>query len=350
MYDWQFFAELRHLITRDPAGRGLDRIPGRSLVSHTAADLQAACTSLAVSKRLEVAIVTGFYVARAECYETDGPLGAIFLADILHQLGAGVTILSEAGCCSVLEIALRLNGLEDHIRLSELPSPDDPETNSWMQSFWQRNPHITHLISIERAGPSHSLSSLIQQSFDQPAPIGQFAREVDPGCWNRPYSMRGYELAAFTSPVHRLFEVHPAHVHTIGVGDGGNEIGMGRIPWLIIRDNIDGGSKIACRIPTQALIVSGTSNWGAYALAAGTAWLKHRHDLAATFDASREAQLWEATLAKEPLVDGITASCQLTVDGLEWNEYRTVMDHLSLMLQRERSATHGIQRLSSLHG
>jgi len=350
MDDWQFFSELRHLIHQDPAGRGLDRIPGRSLFSFSAADLQPACQSLAAAKQLEVAIITGFYIPMAECYETDGPLGALFLAEVLHQLGASVTIISESGCSAALEVALRLSGLEDHVQLDDLPSANAPDFEGWVQGFWRRHHHLTHLISIERVGPSHTLASLIQQYGSQPAPVGEFVRIVDAADWNRPYNMRGHDLSAFNAPAHRLLETMPGHVVSLGIGDGGNEIGMGRLPWDIIHGNIQHGGKIACRIPTHRLIVSGTSNWGAYALAAGTVWLRQQHDLSKLFDAEREAQLWEATLEKEPLVDGVTAENILSVDGLAWNEYRQPMAGMQKLLDRRRRSEHGVSRFPSVHG
>jgi len=350
MTDWQFFTELRRIITHDPGGRGLDRMAGRSLVSLTAPDVETACRSLAGTKRLEVALVTGFYVVRAESYETDGPLGTVFLAEMLHKLGASVTIISEAGCNAVHEVALRLSGLEDQIHLVDLPGPGRGGFEEWLQSFWIQHAHLTHLISIERVGPSHTLQSLMAQYGDQPAPMATFTREVDSIDWNIPHNMRGHDLSAFTSPAHRLFETSPPPVKTIGIGDGGNEIGMGRVPWDVIRSNINLGNKIACRVPTQQLIVAGTSNWGAYALATGTVWLRQDLELATQFDADREAQLWEATIAKEALVDGVTADCQLTVDGLEWKEYRQPMDAMRLLLQRERGLGHGVQRFPSVHG
>jgi hypothetical protein len=346
MTDWQFFAELRHLITADPGRRGLDRVAGRSLVSLSAPDLEAACRSLAAARQPSVALVTGFYVARAESYETDGPLGVIALAEVLHHLGVRVTILAEPGCNAVHEVALRLNGLEDDIHLEDLP-PVDGDMEAWRVNFWKQHPHLTHLIAIERVGPSHTLESLLRQYGQQPAPLAAFTQEVDAGSWNRPHNMRGYDLAAFTSPAHLLFETLPPGVQSIGIGDGGNEIGMGKIPWDVIRNNVEGGSKIACRIATHHLIVAGTSNWGAYALAAGVAWLKQL-SLSQLFDADREAQLWEAVLVKEPLADGITAACQLTVDGLEWNAYRKVMDQLHLWLEQRHP--HGVQQFPSVHG
>ena len=62
----------------------------------------------------------------------------------------------------------------------------------------------------------------------------------------------------------------PAHaalgLHTIGVGDGGNEIGMGRVEDYAIEGVVDHGENIACTVPTDQLVVAGTSNRGAHAL------------------------------------------------------------------------------------
>ena len=59
---------------------------------------------------------------------------------------------------------------------------------------------------------------------------------------------------------------HAARLHTIGVGDGGNEIGMGRVEDYAIEGVVDHGENIACTVPTDQLVVAGTSNWGAHAL------------------------------------------------------------------------------------
>ena len=58
---------------------------------------------------------------------------------------------------------------------------------------------------------------------------------------------------------------HPEIV-TIGIGDGGNEIGMGKV-FERVAANIQHGSEIACTVPTNYLIAAGVSNWGGNALA-----------------------------------------------------------------------------------
>jgi hypothetical protein len=332
MEPWLFFSRLRHLVQFDIGGRGLDRQPGNNLFTACAGDLEAACRSIADVKRPQVAIVTGFYITQAEAYETDGPLGSFFLAEVLHQLGVGVTLLAEPACTSVLEVALRLSGLEVHINLEDLPSPANPISENWSTDFWNKHRQLTHLIAIERVGPTHTLTSLAAQTRNYPPPTGEFVTRVSPGSWNRPHNMRGFDLSPFAAPAHLLFEGKPKQVISIGIGDGGNEIGMGKIPWETIAANIATGDRIACRIATNHLIVAGNSNWGAYALAAGISFLRNQAEAGRLFNADREAQFWEAVLEKETLVDGVTGRKELTVDGQPWEEYRRPLTEMGNLL------------------
>ena len=62
-----------------------------------------------------------------------------------------------------------------------------------------------------------------------------------------------------------LAKKHPEIV-TIGIGDGGNEIGMGKV-FERVAANVQYGSEIACTVASDYLISAGVSNWGGYALA-----------------------------------------------------------------------------------
>jgi hypothetical protein len=113
----------------------------------------------------------------------------------------------------------------------------------------------------------------------------------------------------------------PPLLRTIGIGDGGNEIGMGKIPRDVIEANVPLGRKIACRTPTDWLIVAGTSNWGAYALAAGFRLLKGAPLPAEMFDRDNEYRVIESMVQAGPLVDGMTGIRSVTVDGLSFERY-----------------------------
>jgi hypothetical protein len=123
-------------------------------------------------------------------------------------------------------------------------------------------------------------------------------------------------------------------VVTIGIGDGGNEIGMGKIPTTIIRDNIPLGEQIACREPTDYLIVAGVSNWGAYALACGIAVVKGFVPPRVWFDLAYEQAILTRMAEQGPLVDGISGQIGASVDGLRFEVYAEPIRQLERILRR----------------
>ena len=136
--------------------------------------------------------------------------------------------------------------------------------------------------------------------------------------------MRGRDITDLVLRAEQIFSrdaFYPDHPTTIGIGDGGNEIGMGKIPHETIVKNIPNGDLIHCRVPTDHLIVAGVSNWGAYALAAGLFVLLDRKPPPDLFDPDRELTILEAMVREGPLVDGVTGQQTATVDGLSWDEY-----------------------------
>jgi hypothetical protein len=138
--------------------------------------------------------------------------------------------------------------------------------------------------------------------------------------------MRGLDITEMMSPAHRLFEVaRQGKITTIGIGDGGNEIGMGKIPWGVIRRNIPRGGLVACRVPTDYLIVSGISNWGAYALAAGVAHLRGQSLAAEMFDPRREEELLQVLVERGGLVDGVSGAPEAVVDAVPFERYGEVL-------------------------
>lgn len=312
--------QLRELIQNDVGQRGLRTDPERNLINACPDDFRAACQSLAEHKAPGLAVVTGFFIPTATppAGETDGPLGALFLARALAQLNIPVTIATDDFCASALKAGLAECGLSTPI--VTLPSPSDAAGMS--DDDYGRNFHdrkgiatLTHLLAIERVGPSHS----------------------DDRC----HTMRGRDITDSMSPAHRLFEwaceperqrgAQPGSLAgaqprtTIGIGDGGNEIGMGKLPRELIARNIPNGDLVACRIATQHLIVCGVSNWGAYALAAGVAHLRGEKLETSLFDPERERRILQKMVDAGPLVDGVTGKPSATVDGLTWEQYAEVL-------------------------
>src|SRR5438552_4153959 len=89
---------LEDWLLKDKArGRGLRTDPESNLVTACAGDFAAACRSLAGASRPRLAVVTGFYIPHATppAAETDGPLGAVFLAQALVPMGIGVVLSAD---------------------------------------------------------------------------------------------------------------------------------------------------------------------------------------------------------------------------------------------------------------
>jgi len=147
--------------------------------------------------------------------------------------------------------------------------------------------------------------------------------------------MRGLDITSQMRPAHLLFEaagrVRPT-LRTIAIGDGGNEIGMGKLAWRTVRRNIPNGGLVACRVPADDLIVCGVSNWGAYALAAGVLHLLGLDDDPTLFAVEHERELLRVMVEEGPLVDGMTGRPEVSVDGLAFERYAEPLRQLPALL------------------
>lgn len=311
------------LIRRDPARRGL--ISSEERFGPLCPDhLHAAATHLAGRARC-VAIVTGFYIPRGEppAAETDGPLGSLVLASALSQVGVRTIVITDSICGPALHAAAAaLDFPQTEIWECPVGSGD------WCTQFWktQVGQDLTHLIALERVGPSHTMESLARQERTGNVPEAAFLAAVPQDSWDHCHNMRGEIIDAHTAPLHQLFEygrLHRPTVKQIGIGDGGNEIGMGCIPWeeLVRRLNGEHSARIPCRIATDWNIVAGTSNWGGYALAAATLLLRGQIETLRPFTFEQQESVLKHMVQHGPAVDGVTRRREPTVDGLPFLTY-----------------------------
>jgi hypothetical protein len=320
---------IRNVIQDDVGNRGLRTDPAENLVTACAADLPAACRGLAETPRPAVAVITGFFIPHGQppCAETDGPLGALFLARALVPLGMRVLFATDAYCLPALNAGLEACGLHEAVPVVGLPDPAAGQKlgpAAYVRAFAQAAGPLTHLIALERVGPSHTTESVQASAQTRVVALDLFQREVPPEHQDRCHTMKGRDITDAMSPAHWLIEhAHDlgSKVTTIGIGDGGNEIGMGKIVWEVIRRNIPGGSIVACRVPADHLIVCGVSNWGAYGLATGVRLLREAPFDPQLFAIDRERELLQVMVERGPLVDGVTGLRTATVDGLEFDRY-----------------------------
>lgn len=312
-------------VQTDPGNRGLARDPHDNLFTATKGDFEAACGSIANYRDMyaptdwqdppRVAVLTGFWICNAEvpAYETDGPLGAVFLASAFNELEhcQPLRIFAEEVCLRSITAGFVAAGVES----AGLNSPLCP-IEKWRVDVSACNneyPWFSHLIALERPGPGADGKSRTMRG--------------EPVAHQTSYSS-GARLP-FLSPRREALAQY-----TIGIGDGGNEIGMGKIPHETIVKNIPNGDLIHCRVPTDHLIVAGVSNWGAYALAAGIYVLRGVKPPPDLFDPDREREILEVMVREGPLVDGVTGQQTATVDGLTWDEYAKPLVRIREILEQ----------------
>jgi hypothetical protein len=310
-------------MARDPGGRGLAGIdpceaPGAEL------GLAGAARELAVHGR-SIGIVTGFPILSAGgAAETDGPPGALYLARACRALGMQVDFVCDPLICRAIEIGCEALGLDCGI------VPFAADGPAGVADFWQRSLDDclgrgwSHLISVERPGPTHSLATLDAQPRVGQSPHAEFLTaqaDDEPGCCR---NMRGDALDALAAPVWRLFERIRAEkrpIATLGLIDGGNEIGAGSLPWETIARRVRQGGRIACRVPTDSTLVAGVTDWAAYALSLATAAAADRLELAGDWSIAQQAVLIQQLVDEAKLVDGVSGAAADRVDGLKLNDY-----------------------------
>jgi hypothetical protein len=252
-----------------------------------------AARSLAGAER--VLITTGFTVAR-DTPETDGPPGAAVLGRALRRLGVRVRYVTDTHNVPVLEAALK--AIDEPPEIESYPDADGAAP------ALLTGERPTHLVAIERPGRTVA---------------GEYL------------NLRGESIAAFNRPIDDLFVYSRADAEipppvTIGVGDGGNEIGMGNVRPRLRRQ---GGltARIASIVRVDHLVVAATSNWGAYGIVAALGRLRGE-ELLHTPDMER--RLVQACV-DGGASDGVTRRREVTVDGLPLEAHAAVVALLRLV-------------------
>lgn len=263
------FVAIEGIIASDPGRRRIGPLV-------RAGDLEAAANRLIAAR--SVTIATGFFIPSAGACETDGPPGAAAMSEALRELGVSVRFLTDLRCAPVLA-----RGGLDPLDIfesgrAELNPPDV-------------------LVAIERPG-----------------------RAAD-GCV---YNSRGIDISEFVEPIDELFrEQTKLGKATIGIGDGGNEIGMGKVAGLV-GEYVPRGDTIACAVATESLIVAGVSNWGAWGLIAALSIRVGQ----CLLPASEPARAQLDRLVAAGAVDGLTGECTPTVDGMSWHVHADILEQL----------------------
>ncbi|MCT4595313.1 MAG: DUF4392 domain-containing protein [Anaeromicrobium sp.] len=287
--DKKYFLEIENVMRKNLDKRGMDKIKLLGEFERGVKDLLRSST---------VFIVTGFVIRDSLTGETDGPIGAISLASALEKLGKKVVLITDKYSKDMLYNCCMVKHMKTPIEV--VPYNDTEEFCSDL--LIKYNP--SHIVGIERSG-----------------------RGKDGCC----YSMRGENLSDLVPNTDILFEKSKElGIRTLAVGDGGNEVGMGKVAPFVI-NSVNKGSQICAKIATDHLIVAGVSNWGGHGLVAALSILSN---VMLLHDAKTEILLLEGML-RAGAVDGCTKKPTMSVDGLSLEENVQILERLKRIVEEE---------------
>lgn len=274
--------------------RGMDR-----LARYLPPDYCAKAAAATWGARERAILTTGFYILAAGAPETDGPPGTFFLARGLALCGSRVAFACEP---EVLDL---LHGL--------------------VRAYWQQDIPPPELIPFPVMGMEES-EGLAREIYTRVQPtlvvaIERCGRTEEGKHLNR----RGQDITTYTAHVDYLFNA-PGAV-TIGIGDGGNEIGMGCLTREIAAEL---GNATPCVTPADHLVIATVSDWGAYGLLAylsmhaGRDLLPTREEVLGSLEMlAGMGAVHAMSLKAEPAVDGFPAE----VVAVVVEELRSTIDH-----------------------
>jgi len=262
-----------HLINAEISGRG---VIGEMYAAARRAQpgplcLEAATQLLDAVRRDDVVILaTGLPIFPWFAGEQDGPVGTATLARALVlATRAHPVIVTDPGNVTICTAAVRGSGLyvrplEDALRLpttaAVLPFPLEwPEAEARAIDLLDTL-RPAALVAIERPGANE---------------CGEY------------HSAGGRRITEHCAKVDALFRAaRDRGLLTIGVGDGGNELGCAKIRETVLsvvphagRCNCPCGGTIVPVVDTDVLVTAAVSNWGAYGIEAAIALLLGRKEI-----------------------------------------------------------------------
>ncbi len=321
------------LVNLDFGGRGIEHLyhaardkVGKSLV-------KAAAEKLAAVPRGATVLITTGSASRAwissTVVENDGPAGAAAVAralslalDVIPVIlveralfGPVGGIFQAAGMCMITMEEARRTAMPGG-RLSVAVLHDYPTDDA--EGAAQAGPLLDELqpsllFATERPGRN------VKQIY---------------------HSSRGVDYGQDKARIDYIFdEANRRGIPTIGVGDGGNEIGMGLIAEAI-RQHVDYGERCACGCgagvgavtSADVLVTAAVSNWGCYAVTASFAALLKNPDLLHTSEQEEVLLMRGAELG---LINSPLGRVDPNVDAIPLASHKAVVELLREMAMRQ---------------
>lgn len=312
---------LDHLITAPISNWTiLKGIPLKELYAaarrHAGAPLTLAATRLLREKVRAgdtVLFVTGFIMRDYGRPETDGPIGAAVLARACAlALGAVPVAVTEAAALPVVDACFAAAGLiaapvaelrkgRNRCAVFEFPLDASQAERRARELLDALQPRA--VIAIERPGAGKD------------------------GLY---HGGGGFDISSFTAKTDLLFaQAQQRGIATIGIGDLGNELGMGVVAAEVAR-LVPLGEVIAARLAADVAVIANISNWGAYGVAACLAALTGND--AAFHDGAEEVRLIDACV-RAGAVDPVGGQLRSYVDGTDARTNAGLVDLLRSLVE-----------------
>jgi D-glutamate cyclase len=269
--------------------------------------------TLLAAEKLRAAVKPGDYVILATgagvppwmpAGETDGPVGIAALGRaLLLGLGARPIFVTESHSLRALRapvIAAGMSVVSPEIAAARTGaavvmefSKDDREAQA----------QATHMV--EQFRPAAIIAS----------------EKLAPNAKGEIHSVRGTNMTADHAKIHHLFELAgKSGIPTIGIADGGNEVGCGLI-YDDTRTIMEYGARCQCpcgdgmatTVRTDVLVLAAVSNFGAYGICATLGYLLGNPDL--VHDPDTHYRLLEANV-REGASDGMSGRPLMKEDGI----------------------------------
>jgi D-glutamate cyclase len=255
--------------------------------------------------------------------EMDGPPGAVALGKIINKgLGAKVLFLTEEAVVNTMKATCAGAGL----KLYDYESFKDVSRCAAVKDF-----PIDPVKASEEA--QRIMEELKPSAVITLEKIGRNEKGIH-------HTGLGSDMSPYTAKVDLLVDkAREKGVLTIGVGDYGNEIGLGVIKETA-RELAEYGKKCQCgcgggmvtTVETEVVVVAGMSNWGGYGIEACLAVLLEDLDL--IHDAECERRIIEqCSLAGAS--DGATNGSDFMADGIYVDGQMAMMTLLKRVAQRK---------------
>jgi hypothetical protein len=257
-----------------------------ALRSHLPPDFCTQAAQFILDRPGDVLIATGFYILSAGKHETDGPPGGIAIGNALQSLGRRVSYVSDQHTTPMLR-----DWLGDSAEVIDFPIADVSTSRQMAGELLEQfRPGL--LITIERCGRTSSNAYL---------------------------NMRSVDITQYTARLDHLFE---SGIPSVGIGDGGNEIGMGNLVDII--PTVDKLPRDPAVTRVDRLVIASVSNWGGYGLVAALSRLVGRNLLPAAEEDRRLIRRMVDTGA----VDGTSGENKYYVDNFTLEENAALLEQL----------------------